>query len=82
MTYELETTVLGGLPITVEYSVCGAEPDVGIPNPYVDDWSVVAIAGRSVKKCDWLYRRIKENGDEALLVAECEEDAAERIYDY
>ena len=58
MAYEHETTVLGGLPVTIEYDVQGAEPDVGIMSSYVDDWWIVAINGRAVKKCDWLYRRI------------------------
>lgn len=58
MAYEHDTTVLGGLPVTIEYDVQGAEPDVGIMSSYVDDWWIVAINGRAVKKCDWLYRRI------------------------
>lgn len=58
MAYEHETTVLGGLPVTIEYDVQGAEPDVGIMSWYVYDWWIVAINGRAVKKCDWLYRRI------------------------
>lgn len=40
---------------------CRAEPDVGIMSDYVDDWHIVEIAGRPLRKkesADWLYRRI------------------------
>lgn len=85
MAYEHETTVLGGLPVTVEYTVQGAEPDVGIMSSYVDDWYIVAINGRTVKKCDWLYKRIdatpgeRDKLVEALNEAACEDDG---YYDY
>lgn len=82
MAYELETTVLGGLPITVEYTVAPAEPDVGIMSHYVDEWYVTAIAGRPVKKCDWLYRRIKENGDESIVEEACNDAANDLAADY
>lgn len=39
----LDTTILGGLPVTVEFSIAPAEPDVGIFDSYVDDWSIVAV---------------------------------------
>ena len=58
MALEADITVLGGLPVTIEYTIAPAEPDVGIMSSYVDDWYIVAINGRSVKKCDWLDRRI------------------------
>lgn len=88
MAYELETTVLGGLPVTVEYTVQGAEPDVGIMSSYVDDWCIVAINGRSVKKCDWLYRRIdatkgeRDKLIEALNEALNEAAGEDDYYDY
>lgn len=82
MAHELETTVLGGLPVTIEYTVAPAEPDVGIPSAYVDEWYVTAINGRTVKKCDWLYRRMKENGDMSIVEEECNDAASELGYDY
>lgn len=83
MAYELETTVLGGLPVTVEYTVAPSEPDVGIFSSYVDDWCIVAINGRSVKKCDWLHRRIDATpGERDKLLEAMNEDAGEHDFDY
>lgn len=83
MAYEHDTTVLGGLPVTIEYSVQGAEPDVGIMSAYVDEWYIVAINGRAVKKCDWLDRRIAATkGETDRIVEELNEAASEADYDY
>ena len=41
--------VLGGLEITVEFTACGAEPDVGIMSDYFEDWSICEIAGRTLR---------------------------------
>lgn len=83
MAYETETTVLGGLPVTIEYTVQGAEPDVGIMSGYVDDWYIVAINGRAVKKCDWLDRRIDATkGERERIVEELNELANEPDYGY
>lgn len=38
--------VLGGLPVTVNYFVNRAEPDVGIFSPYVDDWYITEVCGK------------------------------------
>lgn len=70
MAYEHDTTVLGGLPVTIEYTIQGAEPDVGIMSSYVDEWYIVAINGRPVKKCDWLDRRIAATKGEADRIVE------------
>lgn len=78
MAYEIDTTVLGGLPVTIEYTVQGAEPDVGIMSSYVDDWYIVAINGRAVKSCDWLDRRIDATkGERDRIVEELNERAGE-----
>ena len=42
--------VLGGLEITVEFTACSAEPDVGIMSDYFEDWSICEIAGRPLRK--------------------------------
>lgn len=84
--HETEIRILGGLPVTVEYSVQGAEPDVGIMSPYVDDWYIVAVNGRAPKKVkstsfDWVYRRIKATeGEERRILDELNEDAAQIDY--
>ena len=86
MAYEHETTVLGGLPVTIEYTVQGAEPDVGIMSSYVDEWYITAINGRPVKVCRWLDKRIEETkGETDRILEELNEAANEAddgYYDY
>ena len=82
MAYETDIRILGGLPVTIEYTTQGAEPDVGIMSGYVDDWYIVAINGRPVKKCDWLDRRIDATkGERDRIVEALNEDASEAEYD-
>lgn len=67
--FEVEITVLGGLNVTVEGSFGGAEPDVGIFGDYVEEWYVTAIAGRPVRKADWVHNRIaKTKGEEDRVI--------------
>lgn len=61
--------VLGGLEITVEFSMQGAEPDVGIMSAYVEEWSISEIAGRPLRKkesADWIYKRLSKKDEEAV----------------
>lgn len=83
MAYEHDMTVLGGLPVTIEFTVQGAEPDVGIFSSYVDDWYIVAINGRPVGKCDWLYRRIDATkGESDRIVEALNEVEIDDYHDY
>ena len=53
--------VMGGLEITVEFTACRAEPDVGLMSDYFEDWSICEIAGRPLRKkesADWIYKRL------------------------
>lgn len=75
-TIEVDVTVLGGLPITVEGVIYGAEPDVGIGSDYVGDWGIVAIAGKA-KNANWLLKRLTKS-DEASIV----EAIMEASHDY
>lgn len=70
---QIETTVLGGLRVTVEFTVCPADPSVGILEDYVDEGYIVAVCGRACKKPPmWLYRRIKETpGEEERIFSDC-----------
>ncbi|MBN46235.1 MAG: hypothetical protein CMH23_07155 [Methylophaga sp.] len=70
---QTEITVLGGLPVTIEFTVYPAEPDVGIMSDYIDEWSIVEIAGKPCKKSpDWLYKRIDGvKGEEDRIVEAC-----------
>ena len=76
MAIEIETTVLGGLPVTIEGTIQGAEPDVGIMSSYVDEWYITAINGRPVKSADWIMRRLSKKDEEAI-VEELNEAASE-----
>jgi uncharacterized membrane protein YcaP (DUF421 family) len=61
--------VLGGLEITVEFRMCGAEPDVGIMSDYFEDWSICEIAGRPLRKkesADWIYKRLSKRDETAI----------------
>lgn len=61
ITRDIDLRVLGGLPITVAYTVGRAEPDVGIMSDYVDDWWITHVGGRKVKGFpDWLLRRLRK----------------------
>lgn len=61
----VETKVLGGLLVEVDYTVYPAEPDVGIMRPYAEDFEIVAVGGRPKKPrhLAWLYERIKTAGE-------------------
>lgn len=78
--------VLGGLEITVEFSMQGAEPDVGIMSAYVEEWSISEIAGRPLRKkesADWLYKRIEaKKGEEDRILEACYAAAEDARNDY
>lgn len=66
----LSTTILGGLPVEIEYSVARAEPDVGIMSDYVEEWWVEKVKGRTTSAAfaKALQRRVEETkGEDALL---------------
>ena len=67
--------VLGGLEITVEFTACRADRSVGIMSDYAEDWHIVEIAGRPLRKgekCEWLYRRIDaKKGEEDRILDAC-----------
>lgn len=61
--------VLGGLEITVEFTACAAEPDVGLMSDYFEDWSIVEIVGRQLRKkesTDWIYKRLSNRDNQAI----------------
>lgn len=67
----MQTTVkvLGGLEITVEFTACRAEPDVGLMSDYAEDWSIVEIAGRPLRNkesADWIYKRLSKRDESAI----------------
>lgn len=61
--------VMGGLEITVEFTACRAEPDVGLMSDYFEDWSICEIAGRPLRKkesADWIYKRLSKRDETAI----------------
>ncbi len=77
--------VLGGLEITVEFTMQGREPEVGIMSAYVDEWEIVEIAGRSLRKgekADWLYKRIEKAKEEDKIIEACLEAVEDARLDY
>ena len=70
----VETTVLGGLLVEVDFSVCPAEPDVGIMSEYVENWQIVGINGKAKKNTDWILKRLSRR-DEAAITEACENAA-------
>lgn len=53
-----ECTVRGGFPIVVHFNVSPAEPDVGISQPYIDQYEFTNTKGKSVA---WLKLTQQEN---------------------
>lgn len=83
---QAEVKVLGGLSITVEFTACRAEPDVGLMSDYFEDWSIVEIAGRPLRKkesADWLYKRLTKRDEEAIndACSDAMEDARNDYYE-
>lgn len=80
--------ILGGLEITVSFDVSAADPEVGYMCDAVEDWHIIEIAGRKLRKnekADWLYRRIEATkGTQEKIIDACYEamnDAGSRTFD-
>ena len=71
-----DTTVKGGFPVTVWFTMGSAEPDVGIMSDYIDDWCVTTQDGCD---CDWL--NLTEKQEQALLDEVYELDLTRDDYD-
>ena len=74
---QTDVRILGGLPVTIEFTMQVAEPDVGIMSDYVEEWFVSHINGKACKKSsDWLYNRIQaRKGEEDRILEACYETA-------
>ena len=67
MSIEFDTTVLGGLPVTIAATFAGADPDVGLMFGYVDEWDIVAVNGRYCKKPPhWIYKKLTSACEERI----------------
>ena len=78
MTYSADITVLGGLPVTVSYTISGPDRDVGIMNSYIDEWYITHINDRKVKgsSADWIYDKINARKGEEDRVLQAIWDAS------
>ena len=68
MTYYTDTTILGGLPVTIGWVYSPAEPDVGIMSGGIDDWWIEKVNGVK-KKAGWLYKRIDRDEEDRIIQA-------------
>ena len=82
-TRTFDTTVLGGLPVTIGYDIAPAEPDIGIRESYVSEWWIEAIDGRPFHKqaqTAWIINRIEAQiGEDNIITEECLKDYHERV---
>jgi len=62
MRHEQDVTILGGLPVTVSFTIQRAEPDVGIMSDYPEDVYVERVKGKKIGDCfaQALQKRIYE----------------------
>lgn len=58
-----EVTVLGGLPVTVKFSIQNPEPDVGLFHSYIDEWELFTESGQSAY---WAQERMTKDDIETL----------------
>lgn len=68
----VQVLVMGGLPITVEFSIGEPEPDVGIMSAYLDEWRITHIGERRIKpneKTNWIYSRLSKKDHETICHA-------------
>ena len=72
-----DTTVKGGFPVTVWFTMGSAEPDVGIMSDYIDDWCVTTRDG-----CNGEWLNLTEKQEQALLDEVYELDLTRDDYDY
>ncbi len=63
---EIETTILGGLPVIVKAQIAPAEPDVGIMYSYPEDVQIFWIGKKLREIPQSVYDRISEKGNKLL----------------
>lgn len=67
---ETDVKILGGLTVTIKFTVAPADRSVGLMSDYVEDWHISAINHRNCKKPpEWLYNRIEaKKGEEDRIM--------------
>ena len=74
-------TILGGLPVEIEYQWERGDRSVGLEEG-IADWEIVAIGARArecKKRPDWLYRRIEatKGEEDRIIFALCDHFSSE-----
>ena len=68
---DFETTVLGGLPVTIAYRTTGHDNrDVGCGVDDLDEWEIIAVNGKPIKDDSWIMRRLSK-ADRQEIELEC-----------
>ena len=89
--YEIELQAGSGreLTLSIEASIAGAEPDVGIMSDYIDDWTVTGFAGHYSKRAVARFIRflnahpeLNQAIDDKVSEFEIEQPDYEDYYDY
>lgn len=65
MRNSTETTILGGLPVTIEFDIGRADWDVGYPGG-VENVEITEVAGRKTRNTAWIEKRMKKSDWEKL----------------
>ncbi len=82
MTYHTDTTILGGLPVTISWEYASPDRSVGCPGG-VDDWYISMVGSRKIKNTSWLSRRIAATkGEEDRIIQALLDDRANWSRDY
>lgn len=66
MKVTFDTTIAGGLPVTVRLTYYKADRDVGEPEGF-DDLEFVAVGGKPVKRTEWLFKRLTHRDETRIL---------------
>ena len=64
---EIETTILGGLPVCVKADIQPAEPDVGIMYPYPEDIQIFWVGKKLCGVPQSIYDRITERENDLII---------------
>lgn len=70
---EIETTILGGLPVRVTANVQPAEPDVGIMHPWPEDIQISWLGKKPRRVPQSVYDRITDKEMDLISEAIMEE---------
>lgn len=69
--HEVDTTVFGGLPITVEFNAYYEDGECGYPGYVIEGWAIIAVGSRPCKRSpNWIMRKLTK-ADEEKITEDC-----------